>query len=100
MGIIPGSMGVKSYIVRGKGNAMSFNSCSHGAGRRMSRKKAKSLFTVEDLVQATDGIECRKDEGVIDEIPQAYKDLDAVMEAQKDLVEVVHTLRQVVNIKG
>lgn len=100
MGIIPGSMGAKSYIVRGLGNPLSFHSCSHGAGRRMSRKKAKEQFTVEDLEQATEGIECRKDSGVIDEIPMAYKDIDAVMEAQKDLVEIVHTLRQVVNIKG
>jgi tRNA-splicing ligase RtcB len=100
MGIIPGSMGAKSFIVRGLGNPMSFNSCSHGAGRRMSRRKAKETFTIEDLREATEGIECRKDSGVIDEIPGAYKDIDAVMDAQKDLVEVVHTLRQVMNIKG
>ncbi|UUZ67282.1 RtcB family protein [Polaromonas sp. P2-4] len=100
LGIIPGSMGVKSYIVRGKGNPESFMSCSHGAGRAMSRTKAKKLFTVEDQIKATAGVECRKDAGVIDEIPMAYKDIDAVMAAQKDLVEVVHTLKQVVCVKG
>lgn len=100
LGIIPGSMGAKSFIVRGKGNPDSFHSCSHGAGRVMSRTEAKRRYTVEDQIRATEGIECRKDEGVIDEIPMAYKDIDAVMAAQSDLVEVVHTLRQVVCVKG
>jgi len=100
LGIIPGSMGAKSYIVRGKGNAESFNSCSHGAGRTMSRTEAKKRFTIDDQVKATQGVECRKDANVIDEIPMAYKDIDAVMEAQRDLVEVVHTLKQVVCVKG
>ena len=100
LGIIPGSMGAKSYIVRGKGNPESFMSCSHGAGRKMSRTKAKKMFTVEDQIKATEGVECRKDEAVIDEIPMAYKDIDAVMEAQKDLVEVVYTLKQVLCVKG
>jgi tRNA-splicing ligase RtcB len=93
-------MGARSYIVRGKGNAESFHSCSHGAGRVMSRTEAKRRFTVEDNEKATAGIECRKDDGVIDEIPHAYKDIDAVMAAQSDLVEVVHTLKQVVCVKG
>jgi len=100
MGIIPGSMGARSYIVRGLGNPESFESCSHGAGRVMSRTKAKKMFTVEDQVKATAGVECRKDANVIDEIPMAYKDIDAVMAAQSDLVEVVHTLKQVVCVKG
>ena len=100
LGIIPGSMGAKSYIVRGKGNAMSFSSCSHGAGRRMSRTKAKKAFTEADLARQTAGVECRKDAGVIDEIPGAYKDIDEVMANQADLVEVVHTLKQVVCVKG
>ncbi len=100
LGIIPGSMGAKSYIVRGKGNRESFCSCSHGAGRRMSRSKAKRLFDVADLETQTLGIECRKDQGVLDEIPAAYKDIDEVMANQTDLVEVVHTLRQVLCIKG
>lgn len=100
LGIIPGSMGAKSFIVRGKGNPDSFHSCSHGAGRVMSRKEAKRRFTVEDQVRATEGVECRKDKDVIDEIPMAYKNIDAVMKAQEDLVEVVHTLRQVVCVKG
>ncbi len=100
MGIIPGSMGARSYIVRGKGNPESFHSCSHGAGRTMSRSEAKKRFTVADHEEATKGIECRKDAGVIDETPMAYKSIDAVMEAQKDLVEIVHTLRQVVCVKG
>ncbi|MCH7342789.1 RtcB family protein [Pelomonas sp. CA6] len=100
LGIIPGSMGARSYIVRGLGNPESFESCSHGAGRVMSRTKAKKMFTVEDQVKATAGVECRKDADVIDEIPMAYKDIDAVMAAQKDLVEVVHTLKQVVCVKG
>ncbi|HEX3321789.1 MAG TPA: RtcB family protein [Terriglobales bacterium] len=100
MGIIPGSMGARSYIVRGKGNPESFMSCSHGAGRAMSRNEAKKRFTVADHIKATAGVECRKDADVIDETPMAYKSIDAVMEAQKDLVEVVHTLRQVVCVKG
>jgi tRNA-splicing ligase RtcB len=100
VGIIPGSMGARSYIVRGKGNPESFMSCSHGAGRAMSRAEARKRFTVDDHVKATAGVECRKDADVIDETPMAYKSIDAVMEAQKDLVEVVHTLRQVVCVKG
>jgi tRNA-splicing ligase RtcB len=100
LGIIPGSMGTRSYIVRGKGNPESFHSCSHGAGRLMSRTEAKKRFSVEDHVRATEGIECRKDEGVVDETPMAYKPIDTVMAAQADLVEVVHTLRQVVCVKG
>ena len=100
MGIIPGSMGARSFIVRGLGNPESFESCSHGAGRTMSRTRAKAMFTVEDQVKATAGVECRKDAAVIDEIPMAYKDIDAVMAAQSDLVEVVHTLKQVVCVKG
>jgi tRNA-splicing ligase RtcB len=100
LGIIPGSMGARSYIVRGKGNPESFNSCSHGAGRVMSRTEAKRRFTVRDAQEATAGVECRKDEGVIDEIPMAYKDIEAVMRAQSELVEVVHTLKQVVCVKG
>ncbi|GFE82603.1 RNA-splicing ligase RtcB [Steroidobacter agaridevorans] len=100
LGIIPGSMGAKSYIVRGKGNPESFCSCSHGAGRRMSRTQAKRRFNRFDLAKQTEGVECRKDGGVIDEIPAAYKDIDAVMANQSDLVEVVHTLKQVMCIKG
>ncbi len=100
MGIIPGSMGARSYIVRGKGHPESFESCSHGAGRVMSRTQAKQRYTVADQIAATEGVECRKDEAVIDEIPMAYKDIDAVMAAQQDLVEVVHTLRQVLCVKG
>ena len=100
MGIIPGSMGAKSFIVRGKGNRDSFCSCSHGAGRLMSRAEAKRRFTVEDHEAATRGVECRKDADVIDETPKAYKDIDAVMAAQADLVEIVHTLRQIVCVKG
>jgi tRNA-splicing ligase RtcB len=100
LGIIPGSMGARSFIVRGKGNPESFCSCSHGAGRLMSRTEAKKRFTVEDHARATAGVECRKDEGVIDETPMAYKPIDAVMAAQADLVEIVHTLRQVVCVKG
>ena len=100
LGIIPGSMGAKSFIVRGKGNAQSFQSCSHGAGRRMSRGEAKRRFTLADHATATQGVECRKDAGVIDETPMAYKDIDAVMAAQTDLVEVLHTLRQIVCVKG
>jgi len=100
IGIIPGSMGARSYIVRGRGNPESFESCSHGAGRAMSRAEAKRRFTVADHAAATEGIECRKDKDVIDETPAAYKPIDLVMEAQKDLVEVLHTLRQVVCVKG
>ena len=100
LGIIPGSMGAKSFIVRGKGNPDSFCTCSHGAGRAMSRKEAKRRFTIEDHVKATEGVECRKDAEVIDETPMAYKDIDAVMTAQADLVDIVHTLRQVVCVKG
>jgi len=100
LGIIPGSMGAKSFIVRGLGNAESFCSCSHGAGRKMSRSKAKKLFDTDDLAEQTGGVECRKDRGVVDEIPSAYKDIDTVMENQNDLVEVVHTLKQVVCVKG
>ncbi|HJW27592.1 MAG TPA: RtcB family protein [Rhodocyclaceae bacterium] len=100
MGIIPGSMGARSYIVRGLGNQESFTSCSHGAGRTMSRSEARRRFTVNDQMQATAHVECRKDAEVIDEIPMAYKDIDAVMQAQRELVEVVHTLRQVVCVKG
>jgi tRNA-splicing ligase RtcB len=100
LGIIPGSMGARSYIVRGKGNPESFESCSHGAGRTMSRGEAKRRFTLADHRAATEGVECRKDKDVIDETPAAYKDIDAVMEAQRDLVEVVHTLKQVVCVKG
>ncbi len=100
LGIIPGSMGARSYIVRGKGQPESFNSCSHGAGRAMSRAEARQRFSLEDHARATEGVECRKDADVIDETPAAYKPIDAVMEAQKDLVEVVHTLRQVVCVKG
>ena len=99
-GIIPGSMGSKSYIVKGKGNPLSFCSCSHGAGRRMSRAEAKRRFTVDDLKEQTSGIICRKDEDVIDEIPGAYKDIDEVMANQDDLVEIVHTLKQLICIKG
>ncbi len=100
LGIIPGSMGAKSFIVRGKGNADSFHSCSHGAGRTMSRTEAKRRFTLADQVSATEGVECRKDVDVIDEIPMAYKDIDAVMLAQSALVDVVHVLKQVVCVKG
>jgi len=100
LGIIPGSMGAKSFIVRGKGNPESFESCSHGAGRAMSRTEAKRRFTVADHVRATAGIECRKDADVIDETPAAYKSIDDVMRAQSDLVDVVHTLRQIVVVKG
>lgn len=100
LGIIPGSMGARSFIVRGKGDADSFCTCSHGAGRAMSRAEAKRRFTVDDHIAATAGVECRKDVGVIDETPMAYKDIDAVMAAQSDLVDIVHTLRQVVCVKG
>jgi len=100
LGIIPGSMGARSYIVRGKGNPESFCSCSHGAGRALSRTEAKRRFSVEDHIRATAGVECRKDASVIDETPAAYKPIEKVMEAQKDLVEIVHELRQVVCVKG
>jgi tRNA-splicing ligase RtcB len=100
LGIIPGSMGARSFIVRGKGNAAAYSSCSHGAGRRLSRNAAKRQFTLDDLRKQTEGVECRKDAGVLDEIPGAYKDIDAVMAAQADLVEVVHTLKQIMCIKG
>jgi tRNA-splicing ligase RtcB len=100
LGIIPGSMGTKSYIVSGKGCVDAYCSCSHGAGRKMSRNQAKKLFTSLDLATQTAGVECRKDDAVIDEIPGAYKDMDAVMEAQVDLVDIVHTLKAVLCIKG
>ena len=100
MGIIPGSMGTRSFIVRGKGNAEAFDSCSHGAGRRMSRSEARRTFSAEDLCRQTAGVECRKDTGVVDEIPQAYKDIDVVMRHQSDLVEVVAELKQVLCVKG
>lgn len=100
LGIIPGSMGTKSYIVRGKGNPDSLCSCSHGAGRRMSRGKARQMFKRADLEAQTKGVECRKDKKVIDEIPAAYKDIDEVMKNQNDLIEVVHTLRQILCVKG
>jgi len=100
LGIIPGSMGAKSFIVRGKGNKEAYCSCSHGAGRKMSRNQAKKLFTSLDLENQTAGVECRKDDAVIDEIPGAYKDIDQVMAAQADLVDIVHTLKQILCIKG
>lgn len=100
LGIIPGSMGAKSYIVRGKGNKESFCSCAHGAGRKMSRAQAQRQFSETDMIQQTEGVECRKDAGVIDEIPGAYKDIDVVMANQSDLVEVIHTLKQVLCVKG
>ena len=99
-GIIPGSMGAKSFIIKGLGNPQSFNSCSHGAGRKMSRTRAKANFTREDLEAQTRGVECRKDKGVIDEIPGAYKDIEEVMRAQNDLVEIVAELKQVICVKG
>ncbi len=100
LGIIPGSMGARSYIVRGKGNPESFNSCAHGAGRKMSRSEAKRRFSVTDLIHETEGVECRKDFAVLDEIPSAYKDIDQVMQNQRDLVEVVAVLKQVLCVKG
>jgi tRNA-splicing ligase RtcB len=100
LGIIPGSMGQKSYIVRGKGNLESYCSCSHGAGRKMSRAAARKQFTVADLEAQTTGVECRKDDAVLDEIPGSYKDIDQVMENQSDLVEVIHVLKQVLCVKG
>ena len=100
LGIIPGSMGARSYIVRGKGNPQSFNSCSHGAGRVLGRKEAERTITMEQHVKDLEGVECKKDKSVLDETPRAYKDIDAVMAAQSDLVEVVHTLKQVICVKG
>lgn len=100
LGIIPGSMGTGSFIVRGKANPESFNSASHGAGRKMSRNKAKQQFTIADLQAQTDGVECRKDQGVLDEIPGAYKNLETVMSQQTDLVDVVHRLRTILCVKG
>jgi tRNA-splicing ligase RtcB (3'-phosphate/5'-hydroxy nucleic acid ligase) len=100
LGIIPGSMGTRSYIVRGKGNPESFTSCAHGAGRKMSRTAAEKQFSAADLVRQTEGVICRKDKGVVDEIPGAYKDIDMVMANQADLVDVMHTLKQVVCVKG
>ena len=100
LGIIPGSMGQRSYIVRGLGEPASYCSCSHGAGRQMSRSVAKARFSVDDLVAQTNGVECRKDQGVVDEIPGAYKNLDEVMANQTDLVEIVHTLKAVLCCKG
>jgi tRNA-splicing ligase RtcB len=100
MGIIPGSMGARSFIVRGKGNAESFCSCSHGAGRRMSRSEAKRRYSMTDLEVQTAGVECRKDAEVIDEIPEAYKSIQQVIDNQSDLVEVVAELRQIVCVKG
>ncbi|HZQ75601.1 MAG TPA: RtcB family protein [Burkholderiales bacterium] len=100
LGIIPGSMGTRSYIVRGKGSAESFDSCAHGAGRRMSRNAAQKTFSLKDLEEQTAGVVCRKDKGVLDEIPGAYKDIDEVMANQSDLVETVHTLKQVLCVKG
>lgn len=100
LGIIPGSMGAKSFIVRGKGNRDSFCSCSHGAGRKHGRNEAKKLFSLEDHIKATEGVECRKDADVIDETPMAYKDIDAVIAAQSELIDVVHTLKQIVCVKG
>lgn len=100
LGIIPGSMGQRSYIVRGKGNKESYCSCSHGAGRKMSRSKARQVFTLDDLKAQTQGVECRKDDAVLDEIPGSYKDIDVVMENQRSLVEVVHVLKQILCCKG
>jgi tRNA-splicing ligase RtcB len=100
LGIIPGSMGQRSYIVRGLGNPDSYHSCAHGAGRRMGRKEARRRFTVADLRRQTAGVECRKDDAVLDEIPGSYKDIDEVMANQSDLIEVVHTLKQVLCVKG
>jgi tRNA-splicing ligase RtcB len=100
LGIIPGSMGAKSFIVRGRGNAQSFESASHGAGRRMSRGQARQAFSAKDVARQTEGVECRKDNGVVDEAPKAYKDIRRVMEQQQDLVEIVAELKQVVCVKG
>jgi tRNA-splicing ligase RtcB len=100
LGIIPGSMGARSYIVRGRGSEESFQSCAHGAGRRMSRTQAQKSYTEQDLAEQTRGVVCRKDRGVVDEIPAAYKPIDEVMANQSDLVETVHTLKQVLCVKG
>jgi tRNA-splicing ligase RtcB (3'-phosphate/5'-hydroxy nucleic acid ligase) len=100
MGIIPGSMGAKSFIVRGLGNVQSFDSCSHAAGRVMSRTKARRVVTLDEHIADTKGVSCSKDESVIDESPRAYKPIEAVMAAQADLMEIVHTLKQVVCVKG
>jgi tRNA-splicing ligase RtcB len=100
LGIVPGSMGARSFIVRGKGHPESFCSSAHGAGRRMSRTAAQKEFTEKDLVTQTEGVICRKDKGVVDEIPSAYKDIDVVMANQSDLTEILHTLKQVVCVKG
>ena len=100
LGIVPGSMGARSYIVRGRGNAESFCSSAHGAGRRMSRTAATRRFTEADLARQTEGVICRRDKGVVDEIPGAYKDIDTVMANQRDLTEILHTLKQVVCVKG
>lgn len=100
LGIIPGSMGTRSYIVRGRGEADAFQSASHGAGRRMSRSRARKIFSAADVSRQTQGVECRKDPGVIDELPGAYKDIDRVMAQQDDLVEILHTLKQVMCVKG
>ena len=100
LGIIPGSMGAKSFIVRGKGNRDSFHSCSHGAGRRMGRNEAKKRITMERFAETMAGVESRRDAEVLDEAPDAYKDIDAVIAAQADLIDVVHTLKQVVCVKG
>ncbi|RYZ54874.1 MAG: RtcB family protein, partial [Proteobacteria bacterium] len=100
LGIIPGSMGARSFIVEGLGNADSFSSCSHGAGRKMSRGEAKKVFDKADLLEQTQGVECRKDLGVLDEIPGAYKDIDVVMANQRDLVQVQWELKQLICVKG
>ena len=100
LGIIPGSMGTKSYIIRGKGNPLAYDSCSHGAGRRFSRNEARRRFTMKDFAREMQGVECRHSEALIDELPSAYKDIDQVMDDQKDLVEIVATLKQVVSVKG
>ena len=99
-GVIPGSMGTRSYIVKGKENPMSFHSAPHGAGRRFSRGEARRRFTMEDYKQQMNGVECRIAENLIDELPGAYKDIDDVMEHSRELVDVVHTLKQVLNVKG
>ena len=100
LGLIPGSMGTRSYVVRGRGNAQSFNTAPHGAGRRMSRRKARDSFTMDDFDRLMVGIEVNRSEAFIDELPGAYKDIDLVMEQSQDLVEVIHTFRQIVNVKG
>ena len=100
LGIIPGSMGDKSFIVRGLGNPLSFESASHGAGRRMSRGQARRAYTLKDFARQTEGVECRKDAGVIDEAPKAYKNIQRVMDAQADLVEIVAELKQIICVKG